>query len=125
MTHRPGQLTRDLAGLQRPAGVVHFASSDNASLWGGFVDGAIESGLRESQRSSHRPGRPSPVTQRHTVGITSRPAFDPAPAGLVCRRPVGRWSRFLAEAASSGGTGTSGWNLRATRGRRVNRARPA
>ena len=49
MTHRPGQLTRDLAGLQRPAGVVHFASSDNASLWGGFVDGAIESGLREAR----------------------------------------------------------------------------
>ncbi len=45
-----GQLTRDLAGLQRPAGVVHFASSDNASLWGGFIDGAIESGLREARR---------------------------------------------------------------------------
>jgi hypothetical protein len=39
----PLQLTRDLAGLQQPAGVVHFASSDNASLWGGFIDGAIES----------------------------------------------------------------------------------
>jgi monoamine oxidase len=50
MIHRPGQLTRDLAGLQRPAGVVHFASSDNASLWGGFVDGAIESGLREARQ---------------------------------------------------------------------------
>src|SRR6478735_9413411 len=50
MTHRPGQLTRDLAGLQQPAGLVHFASSDNASLWGGFVDGAIESGLREARR---------------------------------------------------------------------------
>ncbi|MGH3395271.1 MAG: flavin monoamine oxidase family protein [Streptosporangiaceae bacterium] len=50
MTHRPGQLTRDLVELQRPAGVVHFASSDNASLWGGFVDGAIESGLREARR---------------------------------------------------------------------------
>src|SRR6266576_3780442 len=50
MTHRPGQLTRDLAGLQRPAGVVHFASSDNSSLWGGFVDGAIESGLSEARR---------------------------------------------------------------------------
>jgi monoamine oxidase len=49
MTHRPGQLTRDLAGLQRPVGVVHFASSDNANLWGGFVDGAIESGLREAR----------------------------------------------------------------------------
>jgi monoamine oxidase len=43
---RPGQLTRDLAGLQEPQGAVHFATSDNANLWGGFIDGAIESGLR-------------------------------------------------------------------------------
>ena len=50
MTHRPGQLTRDLAELQEPAGPIHFASADNASLWGGFIDGAIESGLRESRR---------------------------------------------------------------------------
>ncbi|MBL3687916.1 FAD-dependent oxidoreductase [Leucobacter zeae] len=50
MTHRPGQLTRDLAELQRPAGVLHFATTDNANLWGGFIDGAIESGLRESRR---------------------------------------------------------------------------
>ena len=50
MTHRPGQLTRDLVELQQPWGNVHFATSDNASLWGGFVDGAIESGLREARR---------------------------------------------------------------------------
>jgi monoamine oxidase len=47
---RPGQLTRDLAGLQEPQGVVHFATSDNANLWGGFIDGAIESGLRAAAR---------------------------------------------------------------------------
>lgn len=50
MTHRPGQLTRDLAELQRPAGPLHFATTDNANLWGGFIDGAIESGLREARR---------------------------------------------------------------------------
>jgi len=50
MTHRPGQLTRDLAELQQPAGAVHFATTDNADLWGGFIDGAIESGLREARR---------------------------------------------------------------------------
>ncbi|MBC9953967.1 FAD-dependent oxidoreductase [Leucobacter sp. cx-42] len=50
MTHRPGQLTRDLAELQEPQGVLHFASTDNANLWGGFIDGAIESGLREARR---------------------------------------------------------------------------
>ncbi|MBP1326187.1 monoamine oxidase [Leucobacter exalbidus] len=50
MTHRPGQLTRDLAKLREPAGNVHFATTDNANLWGGFIDGAIESGLREARR---------------------------------------------------------------------------
>lgn len=50
MTHRPGQLTRDLTELRDPAGVVHFATTDNANLWGGFIDGAIESGLREARR---------------------------------------------------------------------------
>ncbi|WP_449283088.1 flavin monoamine oxidase family protein [Leucobacter sp.] len=50
MTHRPGQLTRDLAELQQPAGALHFATTDNADLWGGFIDGAIESGLREARR---------------------------------------------------------------------------
>lgn len=50
MTHRPGQLTRDLLGLQQPQGLLHFATTDNANLWGGFIDGAIESGLREARR---------------------------------------------------------------------------
>ena len=48
MTHRPGQLSRDLAELQQPQGMLHFATTDNADLWGGFIDGAIESGLREA-----------------------------------------------------------------------------
>lgn len=50
MTHRPGQLTRDLRELQEAQGVLHFATTDNADLWGGFIDGAIESGLREARR---------------------------------------------------------------------------
>lgn len=50
MTHRPGQLTRDLRQLQEPQGALHFATTDNANLWGGFIDGAIESGLREARR---------------------------------------------------------------------------
>lgn len=50
MTHRPGQLTRDLLDLQEPQGLLHFATTDNANLWGGFIDGAVESGLREARR---------------------------------------------------------------------------
>jgi monoamine oxidase len=43
---RPGQLTHYLRELQRPEGRVFYASGDNASGWRGFIDGAIESGLR-------------------------------------------------------------------------------
>lgn len=50
MVHRPGQLMRDLRELQTPAGILHFAGCDTADLWGGFIDGAIESGLREARR---------------------------------------------------------------------------
>ncbi|QNN61875.1 flavin monoamine oxidase family protein [Leucobacter denitrificans] len=62
MTHRPHQLTRDLTELQATQGMLHFATTDNANLWGGFIDGAIESGLREARRiidSLPRPQRRS------------------------------------------------------------------
>jgi len=46
LMHRPHQLTRYLRAQQQPEGVLHFAGSDYANLWAGFIDGAIESGLR-------------------------------------------------------------------------------
>jgi monoamine oxidase len=44
--YRPGVLTGDLRELQRSEGNVHFCGSDIANGWRGFIDGAIESGLR-------------------------------------------------------------------------------
>jgi monoamine oxidase len=43
---RAGQLTGALAELQRPEGRVFIAGSDYADGWAGFIDGAIESGMR-------------------------------------------------------------------------------
>ena len=43
---RAGQLTGALAELQRPEGRVLIAGSDYADGWAGFIDGAIESGMR-------------------------------------------------------------------------------
>ncbi|MFE4834676.1 flavin monoamine oxidase family protein [Arthrobacter sp. NPDC056691] len=48
--HRPGFLTESLGSFQQPQGALLFAGSDYASGWGGFIDGAIESGL-EAARS--------------------------------------------------------------------------
>jgi monoamine oxidase len=42
---RPGQLTGGLRALQAPWGRVVLAGGDIAEVWGGYIDGAIESGL--------------------------------------------------------------------------------
>ena len=44
--HRPGWYTTHHAEMQRPDGRVLLAGSDLANGWSGFIDGAIESGLR-------------------------------------------------------------------------------
>jgi monoamine oxidase len=46
---RPGQLTGSLRSLQRPEGRVFFAGGDIAEAWGGYIDGAIESGYRAAR----------------------------------------------------------------------------
>ncbi len=44
--HRPGWYTRHHAAMRGPENGLVFAGSDLADGWSGFVDGAIESGLR-------------------------------------------------------------------------------
>jgi monoamine oxidase len=44
--HRPGWYTTYHSEMQRPEGSVLLAGSDFANGWAGFMDGAIESGLR-------------------------------------------------------------------------------
>jgi monoamine oxidase len=44
--HRPGWYSRYYEEMRRPQGRVLLAGSDLAAGWAGFIDGAIESGLR-------------------------------------------------------------------------------
>lgn len=44
--HRPGWYTRHHAAMREPEGRLILAGSDLADGWAGFIDGAIESGLR-------------------------------------------------------------------------------
>jgi monoamine oxidase len=46
--YRPNQMTKYLKALQTREGNCFFASADSADGWRGFIDGAIESGLRAS-----------------------------------------------------------------------------
>ena len=48
--HRPGWYTRHHASMRGPEHGLVFAGSDLADGWSGFVDGAIESGLRAAHQ---------------------------------------------------------------------------
>ncbi len=50
--HRPGWYEHHHAAMQRPEGRLIFAGSDIADGWAGFIDGAIESGLRAGARAA-------------------------------------------------------------------------
>ncbi|MER5865501.1 FAD-dependent oxidoreductase [Kitasatospora sp. NPDC002040] len=46
---QPGQLTHQYRAIQQPQGRLAFATSDIASGWSGYIDGAIESGIRAAE----------------------------------------------------------------------------
>jgi monoamine oxidase len=50
--HRPGWYEHHHAAMQTPEGRVLFAGSDIANGWAGFIDGAIETGLRAGARAA-------------------------------------------------------------------------
>jgi pseudooxynicotine oxidase len=50
--HRPGWYEHHHAAMQRRDGSVLFAGSDLANGWAGFIDGAIESGLRAGRAAA-------------------------------------------------------------------------
>lgn len=47
--YRPRQMTQRFHDLQKKEGNCFFASADSANGWRGFVDGAIESGIRAAR----------------------------------------------------------------------------
>ena len=49
---RPGQIIRDEGSIRAAEGRVIFAGAHTALRWTGFIDGAIESGMRAAQESS-------------------------------------------------------------------------
>jgi len=53
---RKGRMTKVLAALRAPEGLVHFAGGDFALGWRGFIDGAIESGTRTAREVIDRVG---------------------------------------------------------------------
>jgi monoamine oxidase len=49
----PGTLTRDREAMWAPVGRVHWAGTETATYWHGYMDGAITSGQRAAQEVLH------------------------------------------------------------------------
>ena len=47
----PGLMTRAGEALRRPCGRIHFAGTETATRWAGYIDGAIESGERAASET--------------------------------------------------------------------------
>jgi monoamine oxidase len=45
----PMTLSRYGAALRAPCGRLHFAGTETAARWPGYMDGAVESGLRAAR----------------------------------------------------------------------------
>ena len=44
---RPGRLDRDAApALRRPEGRLHWAGTETATVWSGYMEGALQAGER-------------------------------------------------------------------------------
>ncbi|SDD09491.1 flavin monoamine oxidase family protein [Actinokineospora iranica] len=70
----PGVLTGPMRTLQRPLGRIAFATSDIALGWNGYMDGAIESGLRAAT---------------HIAALLRGRSSDEAQEQFVASAPVG------------------------------------
>ncbi|MFI0480483.1 flavin monoamine oxidase family protein [Actinomadura sp. 9N215] len=48
----PGTLTRFGPSLRRPVGPLHWAGTETATRWAGYIDGAVESGHRAARETA-------------------------------------------------------------------------
>lgn len=51
----PGTLTRFGPSLRRPVGPLHWAGTETATRWAGYIDGAVESGHRAAHETTLNP----------------------------------------------------------------------
>ncbi|XP_064639889.1 amine oxidase [flavin-containing] B-like isoform X2 [Lineus longissimus] len=54
---QPGLLTTFGSKLREPVGNVHFAGAEAATVWVGYMDGAVQSGERAAREILHKLGR--------------------------------------------------------------------
>ena len=52
----PGALSAYGEALRRPAGRVHWAGAETATVWTGYMEGAVRSGERAAEEVARRRG---------------------------------------------------------------------
>jgi monoamine oxidase len=63
----PGGWTSHGSALREPVGRIHWAGSETATRWIGFMDGAVSAGRRAAQEVLARIGEESPMIRRQEV----------------------------------------------------------
>src|SRR5262249_56483386 len=54
----PGTWTQFGSALRRPAGLLHWAGTETATHWSGYMDGAVQSGQRAAREVREALGSP-------------------------------------------------------------------
>jgi len=101
MPHRGLHLARTYDALNSSASqskrVGENLARQNSPICAAKALQSIVASVNTERRVGARsPGKCPSLSVTPSVGITSRLTLDAAPLGLVCWRPVGRWSRFLS-----------------------------
>ena len=76
-------MTRDQQELQKAHGRVMFASADWADGWRGFIDGALESGLKAATDAAAVVQATAPATDTRIVHISSGAARNAYPGWSI------------------------------------------
>ncbi|XP_038642899.1 amine oxidase [flavin-containing] A-like isoform X1 [Scyliorhinus canicula] len=73
-TFGPGVLTSFGEALLQPVGRIHFAGTELATEWTGYMDGAVQAGERAAREVLHRLGKTDPIEQELPSPAAAPPA---------------------------------------------------
>ena len=71
----PRALTSTGTTLREPVGRIHFAGTETATEWTGYIEGALESGERVTARSCVRSEAPDPEPPAAPSSLCELPAL--------------------------------------------------
>ncbi|XP_069102644.1 probable flavin-containing monoamine oxidase A isoform X1 [Argopecten irradians] len=95
-----GAMRNFASGLRKPQGRLHFAGSESALQWGGYMSGGIQAGVRAATEILYHL-RPGAVTSEELLGTAYCPSYKP-PTHLRKKQESSLLSRTLTLAVVVG-----------------------